>query len=85
MTIQVELTRESEARLAAEADARGMALEKYAGRLLQEALTGPVHSSGRLTVERFHAMLETLAHGSERLPDLPTESFSRESFYGDRA
>ena len=28
--------------------------------------------------------LDAMAEGSEALPDLPTESFSRESFYEDR-
>jgi len=85
MMIEVELTPEGEARLTAEAQARGMALEKYAGRLLQEVLTAPIRPSGPMTVETFHAMLEALARGSERLPNLPTESFTRESFYEDRA
>ena len=29
-------------------------------------------------------MLEGMAEGSEDLPNLPTKSFSRESFYEDR-
>ncbi len=83
MTIQIELSPESEARLAAEAQARGMALEKYAGSLLQEVLTSPANRAGNLTVEKFHAMLDALARGSEGLQPLPTESFTRESFYED--
>ncbi len=39
---------------------------------------------GVLTVERFHAMLYELARGAEKLPNLATESFTRESFYEDR-
>jgi hypothetical protein len=84
MTIQIELSPESEARLVAEAQARGVPLETYAGSLLQQILASPVHSSGNLTIEKFHAMLDALAKGSERLPDLPTESFTRETFYEDR-
>jgi hypothetical protein len=84
MTIQIELSPESEARLVAEARARGMALEKYAGSLLQEALASPANRPGNLTVEKFHAMLDALARGSEGLPTLPTESFTRESFYEGR-
>jgi hypothetical protein len=38
----------------------------------------------RMAVEEFHTMLHTLARGAERLPNLPTESFTRESFYRDR-
>ena len=84
MTIQVELSPEMEARLSAEAQAHGMALEKYASSLLQQVLASPASGSGKPTLEEFHAMLQALAEGSEKLPDLPTESFTRESFYEDR-
>jgi hypothetical protein len=83
MTIQIELSPQAEARLAVEALAHGLAPEKYAGRLLQEVLAPAVGASGKLTVEQFHAMLDALAEGSENLPDLSTESFTRESFYED--
>ena len=84
MTIQIELSPESEAQLASEAKARGVATEEYAGSLLEQALSSSTLRSGDLTVEKFHLMLDVLANGSERLPDLPTESFTRESFYEDR-
>ncbi len=84
MTIQIELNPESEARLTAEAHARGVALETYASDLLQEVLLSSRRRRAKLTRERFHVMLRALADGSERLPNLPTESFTRESFYEDR-
>ena len=84
MTIRVELNPETEARLKAEARARGLPVETVAEHLLKEALTGRAGSHGRLSVEEFHRMLDAMAEGSEKLPDLPTESFSRESFYEDR-
>jgi hypothetical protein len=84
MTIRVELNPETEARLHAEARAKGLTLERVAEELLEEALAGRSLSRGRLSVEEFHRMLGTMAEGSEKLPDLPTESFSRESFYEDR-
>jgi hypothetical protein len=84
MTIQLELSPEVEARLTVAAQARGIALEKYASGLLEEALASPLWGSGKLTVEEFHAMLNELAEGSEGLPNLPTEGFTRESFYEDR-
>jgi hypothetical protein len=84
MTIRVELNPETEARLKAEARAKGLPLEKVAEQLLKEALTGRALSRGQMSVEEFHRMLDAMAEGSERLPDLPTESFSRESFYEDR-
>jgi hypothetical protein len=85
MTINVELNPEIEARLAAEARARGVPLEKAAESLLQEALDSRSTTQERLSVEEFHAMLEALAKGSETLPNLATESFTRESYYEDRA
>ncbi len=84
MTIRVELNAETEARLQAEARAKGLSLEKVAEQLLREALTGRALAQGQMSVEEFHRMLGALAEGSERLPDLPTESFSRASFYEDR-
>lgn len=83
MTIRVELNAETEARLKAEARTKGLPIEKMAEELLKEALTGRNPSSGQIGVEEFHRMLEAMAEGSGRLPDLPTESFSRESFYED--
>lgn len=84
MTIRVELNPETEARLKAEARAKGLPVEAVAEQLLQEALTGGTVSPGQLSVEEFHRMLDAMAEGSEKLPDLPTEAFSRESFYEDR-
>jgi hypothetical protein len=85
MTIQVKLNQETEARLVAEAQAQGVPLAEFAERLLNEALASRCGPTGNLTVEEFHTMLQQLAEGSEKLPSLPTESFSRESFYQDRS
>ena len=84
MTIQVELKPEIAAQLAAEATAQGLPLEKVAERLLQEALALRSVPPGTLSVDKFHTMLKSLASGSNGLPDLPTETFTRESFYEDR-
>jgi hypothetical protein len=80
MTIKVELNPEIEARLAAEAKAQGLPLEKVAEQILNRALTAGSASRGTMSVEEFHGMLEGIAQGSEKLPELPTSSFSRESF-----
>ncbi len=84
MTIRVDLNPETEARLTAQARSQGAPLEKLAERLLAEALTESSPPHGALTVEEFHHMLEAMAEGSEKLLNLPTESFSRECFYEDR-
>jgi hypothetical protein len=84
MTIHVELNPEIAAQLAAEASAQGLPLEKVAERLLQEALASRSVLQGMLSLDKFHAMLKSLASGSEALPNLPTETFTRESLYEDR-
>jgi hypothetical protein len=84
MTIKVELNPETEARLIAEARAEGVPLEKLAERLLREALVAHSEPDGALTVDEFRRMLSGMAEGSDELPELATESFSRESFYTDR-
>jgi hypothetical protein len=84
VTIHIELNPEMETRLVAEAQAQGTPLEKVAERLLEEALASRSLPQGNLTMEEFHTMLVALAEGSEELPNLPTESFTRQSFYEDR-
>jgi len=84
MTITVELGPETEARLAAEASARGVAPEEYAGKLLREVLAPCATGSGVLTPEDVEDMLKALTEGSERLPVLPPEVNERASFYEDR-
>jgi hypothetical protein len=85
MTIQVELNPEMGARLAAQARSQGMPLERAAAQIIEDAMAAGLAAPGRLTSADFHAMLVAIAEGSERLPNLPTESFTRESFYEGRA
>src|SRR5262245_22139158 len=84
MTIRVEINPEIEAELVAGAQARGLALEKYAENLLREAIASHCESQGHLSVEELHAMLDAIAQGSENLPKLPTTAFTHESFYEGR-
>jgi hypothetical protein len=83
VTIKVDLSPETEARLVAQARASGLPLEEVAERLLNEALTQLPLSRGQLSVEEFRRMLSDISEGSEKLPELRTETFSRESFYKD--
>lgn len=78
MTIQVELSPKAQAQLAAVAHAQGVPPEKVAEQLLHEALASRSVPQGNLSVDEFHAMLDAMANGSEKLPDLATESFTRE-------
>jgi hypothetical protein len=83
VTINVEVSQETVARLAQLSASRGMAPGEYAGRLLDSAVSTEV-APPKLTVEEFHTMLLELSAGSEKLPSLPTSAFSRDSFYEGR-
>jgi hypothetical protein len=85
MTIRVELNPEMERQLAAEALARGIALELYAQRLLQEAIASRDKGHARATQEEFRAFLDALASKAPNVPQLRTETFSREMIYGEHA
>lgn len=85
MTIRVELNPEMESRLAAEALGRGIALELYAQRLLQEAITSRSKGRARANQEEFRAFLDALASKAPNVPQLRTETFSREMIYGEHA
>jgi hypothetical protein len=84
MTIQVELSPEAEAQLAAGAVVRGMAIEQYAGKLLQEALTPYATGTGILSPGDVEAMSNRLSEGSEKLPILTLEANERASYYEER-
>lgn len=84
MTFRFDLSPEMEARLVAEAHAQGLPLEKVAEKLLKQALRDRSSSQGRMSVEDFHRILDAISEGSDALPYLSTESFSRERFYEDR-
>jgi hypothetical protein len=81
MTIQVELNPEMESQLTAEARARGMALEQYAQRLLQEAMSSKAGGRSRASQAEFRAFLDALASKAPDVPHLRSEKFSRETIY----
>jgi hypothetical protein len=85
MTILIELNPEMEKQLTAEASACGIALELYAQRLLQEAIASRGKEHARATQEEFRAFLDALASKAPNVPQLRTETFSREMIYGEHA
>jgi post-segregation antitoxin (ccd killing protein) len=69
--------------IAAQAQARGLSVEAYVQDLIEKARSeGQQHPHTR-TREEIQAFFRAMADGSERLPNLPTASFTRESFYED--
>jgi hypothetical protein len=83
MAIRVELNAEMETRLAAEAQARGMALEVYAQKLLQEAIASSGRDRSRAGEEEFRTFLDALASRAPDAANLRSATFSREMIYGE--
>jgi hypothetical protein len=68
---------------AAQALARGVSVQAYVQTLIEEAgRKSPLLRQSR-SPEQIDAFFNAMAEGSQRLPSLPTESFTRESFYQD--
>jgi hypothetical protein len=82
MAVLVELPPEVEARLAAEAADEGLDLPSYAARVLAESLP-PVRYNPPRTPEEVRAWLDELAQFSDKIPEMPGETFSREMIYRD--
>jgi hypothetical protein len=84
MTIQVEIGPEAEARLTAAAGAFGIPIERYAGGLLEEALSPHGMGHGVLAPGDIAEMTRLLTEGSENMPVLGPEANEREFYYEDR-
>jgi len=84
MTLLLDLDPETEARLKAQAEQRGIAPEQYANELLRENL--PLYSAGTgiLKPGDVDEMTKVMTAGSEHLPILPPEVNERASYYEDR-
>lgn len=81
--IQVELKPEIEAQLVADAQARGVEPSVYAGSVLERAYLQGGSPRPARTPQQVREWLDSLAQFSARIPQLPEEAFSRESFYRD--
>jgi hypothetical protein len=83
MKITLELPPEVEARLWVRARAQGVSLGTYVRTLIEQSAA--LDSQAGLSLQEFEAGMDALAEGSEELPVLPPEAYSRESIYGDQA
>ena len=82
--IQIELPPEVEARLAVEAQARGIEVRTYIESLIEQAVSArSAAGHHQPTSEEMRAFFQTMAANSEKIPQLPDEAFQRESFYQD--
>lgn len=82
--IQVVLKPEIEARLIAEAHAKGLEPSVYAGSVIERVFRNE-NGSRRpsRSPEEVRAWLDSLTQFSEKIPQLPEQAFTRESFYKD--
>jgi hypothetical protein len=80
--IQIELRPEVEARLAAEAQARGVEVQTYVESLLEQAMATKTIPRRR-TREEMRTFFEAMAANSDKIPQLADDAFTRESFYQD--
>lgn len=71
--------------LAAKAQARGIPVEVYVQSLVEDASRKSLDPHPPRTPKQIESFFEAMAEGSQKLPPLPTESFTRESFYRDHA
>jgi hypothetical protein len=81
VTINVHVPPQIEATLLSRARAQGMTLDAYVQSVIEAVATG--QGAPALTVEEFETALDELAAGSERLPVLAPDAFSREGIYRD--
>ena len=82
--IQIALRPDIEARLTAEAQARGVGVEAYVESIVEQAMTvATTFVPRQRTREEMQAFYEALAAHSDKIPQLPDEAFTRESFYQD--
>jgi aminoglycoside phosphotransferase (APT) family kinase protein len=70
--------------IAEQAQASGLPVEAYVQRLVEEAAHGPETPPRPRSPEQIKAFFEAMAEGSSTFPAIPTENFTRESFYQDR-
>jgi hypothetical protein len=79
MEIKVKIPDE----LAAQAEARGLTIEHYVQELLAQRAPGLSNARRLRSSEEVRAWLDSLTQFSDKIPQLPEEAFTRESFYQD--
>ncbi|NJR61739.1 MAG: hypothetical protein HC769_24645 [Cyanobacteria bacterium CRU_2_1] len=88
MTIQVNLKPEIEARLTAQAVAKGISVEQYLETWIETNLTSEIERSPSQTenLEEWVELLETFCNNPAlaNVPPLSDEAISRESIYRER-
>lgn len=81
--MQVTITIPDE--LAAQAQARGLSPESYIEKMVAEQVTKPLLRTEQVDkLANLDKFFEEMAIHSDKIPLLPDEAFTRDSFYQDR-
>jgi ribosomal protein L11 methylase PrmA len=83
MDMTLHVTSETARRLTDQAQAHGMDLAAYAESVLEKTAAGEVLSHHPKTRQEIEAFFAAMSKNSEKLPQLPDEAFTRQSFYKD--
>jgi len=81
MTITLQLNSDVERQIARDALAHGQSIEAYLSDLIADAASS--HRTVAFSLDDFEADMDALAEGSDELPVLAPDAFSRESIYAD--
>lgn len=82
MALVLQLPHDLEQMLQEQAKAQGLSLAEYVQRLLEKQAILHAHVP-KLSPEEFEANLDALTQFADKIPDLPDETFNRESIYRD--
>ncbi len=82
--IQIELSQDVERRLYEQAQAQGIEPHSYVRTLIENALrSAPTDPTRSRPARDMKAFFRVMSAGSDNVPSLPDEAFTRESFYQD--
>lgn len=83
MIHQIELRPDIEARIQAQAHAEGVAPDSYIRNLVENAVRPTAIAPRRTGARDMKAFFKAMTANSDKMPQLPDEAFTRESFYQD--
>lgn len=84
MDLTLHVASETAQRLRDQAQARGMGLAAYAESVLEKIAGNEGLDHRRKTRQEIDAFFAAMSENSQKLPQLPDEAFTRQSFYEDQ-
>ena len=84
MDLTLHVASETAQRLRDQAQARGMELAAYAASVLEKSAANEGLDHRPKTRQEIDAFFAAMSENSQKLPQLPDEAFTRQSFYEDQ-